>query len=149
MYMERSGKSVSVKKMTGKIYKLTCETGKIYIGSTSRTLNKRLQEHKSLKNNCSSKDFINPSIELLEEIETENREELRKKEREYMEKIICVNKNKPICNENEKKCFYCNKILLKEEFYKVKISTKVIGMAEFLLYFYLRDSVRNSEADVC
>ncbi len=103
MYMERSGKSVSVKKMTGKIYKLTCETGKIYIGSTSRTLNKRLQEHKSLKNNCSSKDFINPSIELLEEIETENREELRKKEREYMEKIICVNKNKPICNENEKK----------------------------------------------
>ena len=70
--------------MKGKIYKLTCETGKIYIGSTCRTLNKRLQEHKSLKNKCSSKGFINPSIELLEEIDTENCEDLRKKEREYI-----------------------------------------------------------------
>tara|TARA_R110000772_G_scaffold268128_1_gene394223 strand:+ start:1112 stop:1423 length:312 start_codon:yes stop_codon:yes gene_type:complete len=88
--------------MKGKVYKLTCETGKIYIGSTTQELNKRFSTHKSKGNNCKSKDFINPTIELLEEIETENIDELRFIERGYIEKIICVNKNNPINTKEEK-----------------------------------------------
>ena len=95
--------------MKGKVYKLTCESGAVYIGSTARTLEQRLKEHKCKNNVCSSKDFINPKIELLEEIETENREDVLFKEREYMEKIKCVNKNNPVCNDKERKKHTKNK----------------------------------------
>ena len=73
------------------IYKLTCETGKIYIGITQRTLKERLCDHKGKSNTCNSKNFINPTIELLEEFETEDKLEKRKKEREYIDKFDCVN----------------------------------------------------------
>ena len=89
--------------MNGKVYKLTCESGKVYIGSTCTTLDERLQKHKSDNNDCTSKGFVNPTIELLEEIECENKDELRWKEREYIEKNETVNKQKPICNDKEKK----------------------------------------------
>ena len=73
------------------IYKLTCETGKVYIGITQTKLNVRLIVHKSKTNTCCSKDFINPTIELLEEFETEDKIEKSKKEREYIDKFDCVN----------------------------------------------------------
>jgi predicted GIY-YIG superfamily endonuclease len=75
------------------IYKLTCETGKVYIGITSRNLRTRLTEHKSHKK-CMSKDFVNPTIELLEEFETDSNEEKLKREVEYINKFDCVNKIK-------------------------------------------------------
>jgi len=88
--------------MKGKVYKLTCESGKVYIGSTNRTLDERFKEHISKNNYCASNGFISPVIELLEEIEY-NKDELLWKEREYIKKIKCVNKNKPILTKKEKK----------------------------------------------
>lgn len=73
------------------IYKLTCETGKVYIGVTKRTLKERLRDHRNKSNTCCSKNFINPTIELLEEFETDDKLEKRKKEREYIDKFDCVN----------------------------------------------------------
>jgi len=95
--------------MKGKVYKLTCESGAIYIGSTVQTLDERLQKHKSVDNECTSKGFVNPTIELLEEIECENRDELLWKEREYIKKNKCVNKNNPVCNDKERKKHTKNK----------------------------------------
>lgn len=86
------------------IYKLTCETGKIYVGVTTLTIKRRLYYHKNKKyNTCSSKDFINPTIELLEEFETDDKIEKRKKEREYINKFDCVNIKKEILTPEEEK----------------------------------------------
>tara|TARA_R110000803_G_scaffold172802_1_gene235601 strand:- start:365 stop:793 length:429 start_codon:yes stop_codon:yes gene_type:complete len=57
------------------IYKLTCETGKTYIGKTCMTMNRRLTKHKGRQNkesNSSTKDFINPIIEQIDT--TDNKE---------------------------------------------------------------------------
>ena len=74
-----------------KIYKLTCETGKIYYGSTSTELRIRLNHHKSDKRipSCRSKGFINPKIELLETCEKEKQ---KKRESYYIRNFECVNK---------------------------------------------------------
>ena len=69
----------------GKIYKLVCsDTGNIYVGSTCKTLNARLSNHKSKTfNQCSSKSFINPKIVLIESFSCNSKQELELKEREY------------------------------------------------------------------
>ena len=69
------------------IYKMTCETGKTYYGSTKQTLKRRLKGHKD-KKNCSCKDFINPKIELLETCEKEQQKE---REGYYVRNFECVN----------------------------------------------------------
>tara|TARA_R110000822_G_C14869117_1_gene445037 strand:- start:8 stop:457 length:450 start_codon:yes stop_codon:yes gene_type:complete len=80
------------------IYKLTCETGKNYYGSTSRELRIRLNEHKSKNQVCSSKDFINPKIELLETCE---KEQQKKRESYYIKKFDCVNVSIPNRSQKE------------------------------------------------
>jgi len=80
----------------GKIYKMTCETGKVYIGSTVSSLNRRLAQHKTNHNVCVTKDFINPKIELIESYPCETKPQLLWRERELIEKTDCVNKYKPI-----------------------------------------------------
>ena len=87
----------------GKIYKMTCETGKVYIGSTSTPLKERLSRHKRIHNHCVTKDFINPKIELIESYPCETKEQLLWREREWFEKTECVNKNKPIITDEERK----------------------------------------------
>jgi predicted GIY-YIG superfamily endonuclease len=89
----------------GKIYKLTCETGKVYIGSTITSLALRLSVHKQIKAKtcCSTKDFINPKIELIESFPCETKEQLLWKEREWVEKTECVNVRLPIRTNEEKK----------------------------------------------
>jgi len=75
-----------------KIYKLICsETNKVYIGSTVTTLNRRKLQHTYSYNSCTSKDFINPEIYLIENFPCSNKEELHNKEREYIENTDCVN----------------------------------------------------------
>jgi hypothetical protein len=69
------------------IYKLSCETGKVYYGSTNN-INKRLSNHKS-NLTCMSKDFINPNIEVLETCKEEERKE---REGYYIRNFDCVNK---------------------------------------------------------
>ena len=116
------------------IYKITCETGKTYYGSTKQTLKKRLSGHKCKNNYCSSKDFINPKMELLETCE---KEQQKQRESYYIRNFECVNKkiddrkrkewyeknkekekernkiwyknNKEIQNENTKKWYKDNK----------------------------------------
>ena len=87
----------------GKIYKIVCnKTGKLYVGSTYKTLEERLHKHvldynrylkgcnlyvssyKILENN----DF---KIELLEHVQCNNVQELKKRERYHKENNDCVN----------------------------------------------------------
>ena len=78
------------------IYFVKCsETNKIYIGSTTRPLCFRIGHHRSKHNTTSTKNFINPTIHLLEKYPCENREQLLKKERFFVESLPCVNRNIP------------------------------------------------------
>ena len=86
----------------GKIYKITCgETGNIYIGSTNQCLKRRLIQHTSPNNKCETKHFINPKIVLIEDYPCETKQELLWKEREWMDKTDCVNKQRPITSDEE------------------------------------------------
>ena len=77
---------------SAKIYRLVCETGKEYIGSTINTLNQRLREHKCITNKSSSKYLINPRIELIKDFPCENRRELEMEETKYIKASTnCVN----------------------------------------------------------
>ena len=97
-----------VNYLNGKIYKLvTPYSSKVYVGSTTSTLYKRLGEHK-----CHYKEWIlNPEkyayrtsfdiydfdedcvkIVLLEECPCDNRDQLCKREYEYITTLDCVNK---------------------------------------------------------
>ena len=99
----------------GKIYKIVCNiTGEVYVGSTCMpTLAKRLADHRSdlkrfndgkMNNIVSSFKIIergNYYIDLLESYPCSSRDELLKKEREYFDKIECVNKYRPYITREE------------------------------------------------
>ena len=97
----------------GKIYRIICNvSGKQYIGSTTRPLSERLNGHKKdytyflkgKKNWITSFEIIknnNYSIILIENVICENKEQLLKKEREYIESMSCVNKYIPQRNNTE------------------------------------------------
>ena len=79
-----------------KIYKLWSPEGpEVYIGSTTVLLCKRKAEHKT-KKNCSSKilfeKYEEVIIELIEYFPCNNKEELNKKEGEYIRMTDCINK---------------------------------------------------------
>ena len=71
------------------VYKLTCETGKVYYGSTSKTL-----KHRKSKGwyKCACKDFINPKMELVETVEDLSLLEIV--EDKYIRENECVNINR-------------------------------------------------------
>ena len=93
----------------GKIYKIVCRiTGEVYVGSTcEKTLARRLVAHRSAckiyheqnkGNYFSSFQIIlrgDYYIDLLENFQCNNSDELRKKEREYFDRIECINKCRP------------------------------------------------------
>lgn len=100
----------------GKIYKIVDNTNNnIYIGSTCEpTLARRLAGHrciynKYLKTGCnfiSSFDILKNNdynIILLESYPCKNRDELLARERYYIDNNNCINKNRPIITEDEKK----------------------------------------------
>ena len=119
--------------MIGTVYKLTCEEDNhIYIGSTTKGLQKRYWKHKSNhKNNnsaklyCHIKDFDKWKIETIEEIEIKNRTELRKKEQYWIDKysednFILLNEISAYCSCEDtklKKKEYWKK---NEEYFKLK-----------------------------
>ena len=81
----------------GKIYKLWSPEGdEIYIGSTTQDLSRRKAKHKRQNNVCNSKilfeKYTDVRIELLEECPCDNREQLVKKEGEYIRNNNCINK---------------------------------------------------------
>ena len=82
------------------IYRLTCAaTNRYYIGSTNQKIKYRLAAHKSSYNPCRSKGFINPTIMVLQEIETDNLIDVLEKEIIKLCKLttgdLIVNRNIP------------------------------------------------------
>jgi len=94
----------------GSIYKIVCNnTELIYIGSTCQPLHQRLSGHvRSYKfgRYYSSGEIIanaNYSIILIEEYPCENKQQLLRKEREYIDSMDCVNKYRKFVSIEEKK----------------------------------------------
>eukprot|EP01050_Picozoa_sp_SAG11_P033001 SAG11_NODE_10994_length_790_cov_20.005789_1_plen_184_part_00 len=103
----------------GKVYKIVCNvTGLIYVGSTTNQfLSRRLLQHlnnykrylngkrryitsfKILENN----DY---DIILLELVNCENKDELHKRERHYIETLDCVNQQIPYRTKAEYKAYH-------------------------------------------
>ena len=100
-----------------KIYKLQCNDGYFYIGSTTSELRKRLREHKTNNSNTSVYNHINSigwnnvKIILIENFECNNRDELRMYENEYIQNNIldplCLNTYNAYQSEEQRKN-YCN-----------------------------------------
>jgi uncharacterized protein (DUF2344 family) len=101
----------------GKIYRIVCNiTGEQYVGSTCETLSRRLSVHirhykcwkKSGKcRNITSFRIIERGdydIVLIENHPCNNKEELHRRERCFMDNIECVNKNR----EKQQKHYYSN-----------------------------------------
>ena len=80
--------------MKGNVYIIKSkQTDKVYVGSTFYTLNQRFSSHKSHKD-CTSKEILKYSdaeIILIECYECENKEQLRRREGEYIKQYDCVN----------------------------------------------------------
>ena len=97
--------------MIGRIYKIYCPDNpeEVYIGSTTATLNKRFIRHKSnykawkegkyAKTTCydifEKYSIEKCIIELIEEVQFEDKKELTKNEAKYIRDIDCVNKYIP------------------------------------------------------
>jgi hypothetical protein len=91
----------------GRIYKLSSSNGLIYFGSTTRTLNARLRDHNNghSKYNNGKGEFISSfdlysenasvTIELTEEHKDISKHNLAQRERYFIEKYECVNRNVP------------------------------------------------------
>ena len=105
-----------MKYLNGKIYKLIDNTnGNIYIGSTCLSLKERLQDHKYNYNRYNKKDGKSKGtssydiiknndykIELLENFPCKSKQELLRKEREYIESNKCINIVRPIITHQDK-----------------------------------------------
>ena len=100
----------------GKIYRLVCNTtGNQYIGSTTQSLSQRLGGHKKdykrfnegkITAQITSFSILsNNNVEmiLIEEFACENRNQLERRERQFIETMECVNKVKPAQTKEEKK----------------------------------------------
>lgn len=104
-----------------KIYKLFSESHPeiVYYGSTTRSLKKRLSGHQSKTNSCTSKqcfEYDDAKIELVELYPCNEKHELLKRERHYIESNECVNKNIPSKTQQERGKEY--KIIYKEKIKK-------------------------------
>lgn len=102
----------------GKIYKLYCDDGHYYYGSSSdKYLCKRLAGHKSEANkpngvyrkvytHINKIGWDRVKIVLVEEFEYTTREDMRKRENEYITKSLtdelCLNHNRSIVSEEER-----------------------------------------------
>ena len=80
---------------------------KIYIGSTTYTLKQRLQSHfKDLRRNkyCSAQDILRAGdyeIILIEQISCKDLNELKQRERFFIENFNTINKNIPLQTRKE------------------------------------------------
>jgi len=92
------------KYQDGKIYKIICrETGKIYVGSTIKSLKRRLSCHKSSYNSYLNDKYHyitsfeilkngNYFIELICNASCTSKDELNSVEGEYIRELKCVNR---------------------------------------------------------
>ena len=116
-----------------KIYKLWSPEGDdIYIGSTTKLLSARKAQHKhdfqKKKENPQTTSRIlyekynDVRIELLECFPCENKDELNKKENEYIRNNICVNKKIP--GRTNKEWYEDNKEVVKEKVNKYRLNNQ-------------------------
>jgi hypothetical protein len=107
--------------MKGIIYKITCnETGEVYYGSTTQSLNMRMLGHKSSCKQWKEGRYSfttsfqiiergNYSYSLVETVECEDRGQLEARERYYIENNECINRNivgrtmKEYCEANKER----------------------------------------------
>ncbi len=134
----------------GSVYKLVSPSGKIYIGSTKKTLAHRLGGHRTdykrfLKGErgfVSSfvlfKESSNIKIELLEELKECSKIDLLLTERKHTQENICVNRVQPVRTDEEKKEY--NKEFQKE--YNIKNKDSV---AKTLHEYYVKNEVAIKE----
>jgi hypothetical protein len=99
----------------GKIYKLQCNDGHYYIGSTIESLLNRFRRHKTASNTQTSNAYKhiniigwdNVIIELIEDYSCESKTDLIKKEDEYIKKHIedpmCLNEHRSYLTVDEDK----------------------------------------------
>jgi len=97
------------KYQEGKIYKIIDNTNnEIYIGSTIRSLKKRLREHIDSKDDHSNritKRIINNNdynIHLIENYPCENKYDLIKREQYWIDHTDCINIKKAFVADNKK-----------------------------------------------
>lgn len=100
----------------GRVYKITCENENIcYIGSTKQPLKRRLQQHSKFGN--SSKvlfEYPNVEINLLEEIDYQDRDELTRKEAEYIKEYRDIAVNLVIPFRTSREYYEDNKEYIKQ-----------------------------------
>jgi hypothetical protein len=101
----------------GKIYKLYSPSKNlVYFGSTVQTLSQRLGGHIRDNNNCMSKLVLecdDYKMELVEEYPCNNKQQLAKKEGEYIKNNECV--NKCVAGRGNKEYYIDNADKLKEQ----------------------------------
>jgi hypothetical protein len=103
-----------VSKYSGQVYKLLCDDGHYYIGSTKTDIKYRLYHHKQhsmlwpdrkVYKHILECGWDTVKIECIEEVKCNNREELVKKENEYIKKSLsdplCLNINKSHLTKEE------------------------------------------------
>ena len=133
------------KYQNGKIYKIVCnESGKIYIGSTTKSLKKRLIHHK-----CEYKRYLqgketyttsfeiidnnNYHIELICNYPCNCRKELETMEGKYIKEIECINKNIP-CRSNKE---------YRKQYYEQNREQKIKQQKEY--YEQNREQIREQQ----
>ena len=88
----------------GKIYNIVCNlTGETYYGSTTQKISARMGTHRRNKD-CCSKQIIERGdyhYGLVEDYKCDNSEQLRMRERYYVDNNDCVNKVIPIRTKEE------------------------------------------------
>ena len=86
------------KYQQGKIYKITDNTiNKIYIGSTTKTLDRRLKNY-IIRKNCISRNILeggNYKIELIKNYPCNSKYELEEEEAQYIRNNTCINTQIP------------------------------------------------------
>ena len=111
---------------SAKIYRLVCDTGKEYIGSTIRPLNERLWEHKKIYNSTTSKYLINPRIELIKNFPCKNKKELELEEAKYIKASNnCINSQIPHRTREEWRIDNREKILEQRKQYRLENKDKI------------------------
>ena len=122
----------------GKIYKIVCNiTGKLYIGHTTQNyLSQRLSQHINQYNSyvkngiryVSSFKIIargDYEIILIEKCDCDSVDELKARERHYIETLECVNKNIPLRTDKQYRQDNNDKIAEKDRVYYEKNKDKI------------------------
>ena len=86
------------------IYKIQDNTNdKLYIGSTTQSLKKRLNKHKNDKKKCSSYEIIENGDYIIAEIEKCDVENRRYREQYWIDNTDCINKYRAYRTKEQRK----------------------------------------------